>query len=80
MYGRIDFTCIDTEPGAASAFAPPKGWQGDYRQYLRDRWKRDPGVRQHIAVVGRMLGRKESISFRGPFAAEARQIAEAVWS
>lgn len=79
MYGIIDFTRIDTDPGANSAFAPPKGWQGDYRQYMRDRWKYDPGVRQHVAVAGRMLARGDGVGFCGRFADEARRIAEAAW-
>jgi hypothetical protein len=77
MYGIIDFTRIDTEPGTASAFAPPVGFEDDYLEYMRDRWKQDPGVRQHVAIVGRILGRKATVTFRGPFAAEARGIAEA---
>ncbi|PZP51875.1 MAG: hypothetical protein DI596_14310 [Azospira oryzae] len=79
MYGIIDFSRIDTEPGAPSAFAPPSGWHGDYMQYMRQRWKTDPGVRQHVAVVGRMLVRGERVVFCGPFAKEAKEIAEAVW-
>lgn len=78
MYGIIDFTRIDTEPGAASAFAPPMGFDGDYREYMRERWMQDPGVRQHVAVVGRMFARGETVTFCGPFAVEARRIAEAV--
>lgn len=78
MYGRIDFSRIETTPGAVSAFAPPKGFFGDYRKYMRDRWKNDRGVRQHIAVVAGWIdsGRVE-ITFSGPFADEARQVAMA---
>lgn len=76
MYGIIDFTCIDTDPGAASAFAPPPDFDGDYREYMRQRWKNDPGVRQHVAVAGRFI---EQAVFRGRYAEEARRIAEAVW-
>lgn len=93
MYGIIDFSRIDTKPGAPSAFAPPAGWNGDgleqecislterivYRQLMRQRWKTDPGVRQHVAVDGRMLVRGEQVVFCGRFADEARRIAEAVW-
>ena len=79
MYGIVHFSRIDTEPGAASAFAPPLGFDGDYREYMRERWKLDPGVRQHVAVVGRMLVREEQVVFCGRFAEEARRIAEAVW-
>ena len=35
MYGVIDFSLIDTMPGGQGAFAPPAGWQGDYRQLDR---------------------------------------------
>jgi hypothetical protein len=55
MYGVIDFSVIDTDPGAASAFAPPAEFLGDYVHFLRERQRNDPGVRQHVAVVGRML-------------------------
>lgn len=79
MYGLINFRVINTDPGANTAFAPPKDWQGNYRQYMRDRWKHDPGVRQHVAVVGRLLVIGEQVEFRGRFADEARRIAEAVW-
>ena len=77
MYGIIDFTRIETEPGAASAFAPPLGFNGDYRKYMRERWRKDPGVRQHISVVGRLLT-KIQVTFCGPYAAEARRIAESI--
>jgi hypothetical protein len=79
MYGIIDFSRINTEPGATSAFAPHLGFNGDYREYMRERWKHDPGVRQHVAVVGRMLVRGEQVVFCGRFAREAVRIAEAAW-
>ncbi len=79
MYGLIDFRVIETDPGAASAFAPPADFQGDYARYLRERQGSDPGVRQHVAVVGRMLLREECVEFRGRFAVEARRIAESIW-
>lgn len=77
MYGIIDFSRINTDPGAKSAFAPPVGWQGDYRQYMRQSWKTNPGFRQHVAVVARMLAQGREIVFYGRFADEARRIAEA---
>ena len=79
MYGIIDFGGIDTDPGSASAFAPPASFTGDYAQYMRERRQHDIGVRQHVAVVSRMLIREEPIEFRGRFAVEARRIAESVW-
>lgn len=76
VYGRIDFSRIDTTPGGNSAFAPPEGFAGDYRKFMRDCWKKDRGVRQHVAVVAGWIdsGRVE-ITFSGPFADEARQVA-----
>jgi hypothetical protein len=77
MYGIVDFARIDTEPGTASAFAPPANFDGDYREYMHDRRRQYPGVRPHVAVVGRMLAREATVTFCGPFAGEARRIAEA---
>lgn len=82
MYGAVNFRCINTEPGAGTAFAPPAGFEGDdqaYVQYMRERWKSDPGVRQHVAVAGRRLIRGDEVVFVGRYANEARRIAQAVW-
>lgn len=82
MYGVVNFRCIDTEPGAGTAFAPPSGFQGDdraYAKYMRERWKSDPGVRQHVAVAGRRLVRGDEVVFVGRYADEARRIAKAAW-
>jgi hypothetical protein len=82
MYGAVNFRCIDTEPGADTAFAPPAGFAGDdkaYAQYMRERWKCDPGVRQHLAVAGYRLTRGDEVVFVGRYADEARRIAQAVW-
>lgn len=78
MYGIIDFCRIDTTPGAASAFAPPEGFSGDYREFMRERCLQDAGVRQHVAVLARMLRRDDKVDFVGRFAVEARAIAEAM--
>ena len=80
MYGTINFSRINTDPGADSAFAPPAHWQGDYTRYMHERWKNDPGAWQHVAVVGRMLVREEQVVFCGRFAEEARRIAGAFWN
>ncbi len=83
MYGVIDFSLIDTMPGGQGAFAPPAGWQGDYRQFLRTRFDSDCGARQHIAVVGRRLFIKiegKPSEFLGPHAVEAKEFALSVWS
>ncbi len=48
MYGRINFCRIDTTPGQCNAFAPPEGFADDYIAYMRQCYKVDPGVRQHV--------------------------------
>ncbi len=78
MYGLIDFSLIDTMPGGFGVFAPPAGWQGDYRQYLQARFDGDIGVRQQIVVVGRIFVSKihsKPAEFIGPHAVEAREFA-----
>lgn len=75
MYGRISFRRIDTAPGAGSAFAPPSGWSGDYRAWMRRRWRENPGVRQHVVIAGRLLAMGLEIDFSGPYAGEAKEIA-----
>lgn len=78
MYDIISFRCIDTRPGGRSAFAPPPGWAGNYAELMRRRWREGPGVRQHFAIVGWMLARSGEIQFLGPYAKEARRIAERI--
>jgi hypothetical protein len=75
-YGVIDFSRIDTTPGAMSAFSPPEDWDGDYVDYMRECWKKDPGFRQHVSVVGLMLRLGRKVEFQGRFASEAKRIAE----
>jgi hypothetical protein len=60
MYGFIHFSRIDTQLGSGGPFASPAGWQGDYRQTLQTLFDGDIGVRQQMAVVGRILVRPES--------------------
>ena len=82
MYGLIDFSVIDTRPGAFGPFAPLAGWRGEYRHYLQERFDGDIGARQQVAVVGRILVRKQdgtASRFIGPHAVEARAFALAVW-
>lgn len=79
MYGIIDLSMINTAPGSGSPFAPPSGFAGDYREYMRERWRKDPAARQRIAVTGRLLVRGEDVRFLGPYAEEARRLALDVW-
>lgn len=82
MYGVIDFSRSDTLPGGCGPFAPPAGWQGDYRQCLQARFDDDIGVRQQITVVSRILvcpAGRSATRFLGPHAVAAREFARSVW-
>ena len=79
MYGLFNFSRIDTDPGATSAFAPLADFASEYAQYMRQRWKSDTGVRQHVAVVGRLLAMDVQVIFCGCYAKEAKRIAEVAW-
>lgn len=79
MYGIINFSRIDTHPGAASAFAPPADFAGEYAQYMRQRWKSDAGVRQYVAVVGQLLAMDVQVIFCGCYVKEAKRTVEAAW-
>ena len=79
MYGIINYSRIDTNRGAASAFAPPADFAGEYAHYMRQRLKSDAGVRQHVAVVGRLLAMDVQVIFCGCDAKEAKRIVEAAW-
>ena len=79
MYGLFNFSRIDTDPGATSAFAPLADFASEYAQYMRQRWKSDTGVRQHVAVVGRLLAMDAKVVFCERHADEAKRIVEAAW-
>ncbi len=82
MYGVINLSLLDTTPGGCGPFSPPGGWQGDYQQFLQERFDGDIGARQQIAVVGRNLVRKHEgleTSFIGPHAVDAREFALSAW-
>ena len=76
MYAHFNYSRIDTTPGVVSPFAPPAKFSGNYRNFMRQRWKTDQEVRQMVAVLASWLacGSLE-ITFSGPYADEARQVA-----
>jgi hypothetical protein len=78
MYGRVNFMQIDTEPGAGTAFAPPVGFDGDYKTFLIERSTGDPGARQHIACVAARMRREGSTppEFTGKYARHAQWMME----
>ncbi len=73
MYGRINFCRIDTTPGQCNAFAPPEGFADDYIAYMRQCYKVDPGVRQHVVSAAFMFKREggKRPQFIGPYADKA---------
>ncbi len=82
MYGVINLSVLDTQPGGHGPFCPPEGWQGDYLTYLQERFDGDIGAKQQIVVVGRSLVRKSEgpkVEFIGPYAVDAREFAFSAW-
>nr|WP_314709042.1 hypothetical protein [uncultured Comamonas sp.] len=81
MYGVINFNKIDTTPGSSSAFAPPTGFDGDYRAFLIRRMNTDKGVHQHVATVARMYraGSTPPV-YLGPYADIAAGLMQRVWT
>lgn len=75
MYGIVNFTKIETSKGANTAFAPPENFEGDYIQFMRDRFKKDPGVRQHVFIAARRIANNDlEIEFLGDYANEAKSV------
>lgn len=72
--GKIDCSKVNTDPGGNSTFSPLSGWKGDYVQYLRERWKSDPGLRQHAGVVSMRLKRGDTVEITGLYAGEALKV------
>lgn len=76
MFGIINLKHIDTTPGAGNAFAPPVGFDGNYGQFMFDRYQQDPGARQQIFIVARRLMGSSGLetSITGPFERTAKEI------
>lgn len=79
-FGIIDCSKVNTEPGGNSTFSPPTGWEGDYVKFLRERWKFDPGFRQHAGVISMRLKRGDAVDFCGRYASEALKVIESLQS
>lgn len=52
----VDTTLVDTSPGGYpnNPFAPPSGWEGNAEAYvllMRERFQRDPWLRQRLGMV-----------------------------
>ncbi len=73
----MDFRQLDTTPGGSSFCSPPVGWEGDesaYMDWLRLRYKTDPGFSQYMicaAWKGPLAQTPSTIV--GPFSGAFRQ-------
>lgn len=73
----VDVSILDTTPGAGGLFCPPDPTPDVpcYRQWLKAQYA-DPGMRQHIVLLGRDLVSPTQWSLRpaftGPFAADLK--------
>jgi hypothetical protein len=81
MYGVIDFSRIDTMPGGFGPFAPPAGWQGDYRQFLQTlRWRhRCATADRSWSAESRSQDRRHAPS-SWPACRRSEEFALSVWS
>lgn len=76
--GLLDFSVVDTRPGARCAMAPPDGepiTQDGYRDLIRSRYRQSPAHRSHMQIMARRISYTPCT---GPFAAEARAILEKI--
>jgi hypothetical protein len=67
MIGAYDFSLLDTTPGAPRTLlaALPGEDPGAYRLRLREAWKTNPQVRQHLWLYARHL-KKGRLRIVGP--------------
>lgn len=76
--GVLDFSVIDTRPGARCAMAPPDGellTPDGYRDLIRSRYRQSPAHRSHMQIMARRIG---YTLCSGPWADEARAILEKI--
>lgn len=57
---------IDTTPG--TGWAAPSAEVDDYKRWLRDRFRADPGLRQYLFVASRL----KTLTVTGPYAEQFR--------
>ncbi|HED35451.1 MAG TPA: hypothetical protein ENJ08_14745 [Gammaproteobacteria bacterium] len=72
QYGRMDFSQIDTSPGAVSWAAPPQPVE-DYTQWLRLQFKHHHAVAQYFLLCARrLLLKKTPVEITGSYKDELR--------
>jgi hypothetical protein len=80
-YGKVHSPyLIDTQPGSGGAMAPWHGFKSgfnEYRDEIRQRFKKDPEARRHMLIAAQSMkpGCADSpVRFRGRYAWWARSI------
>jgi hypothetical protein len=68
----VDTTLVDTSPGGYpnNPFAPPSGWEGNAEAYvllMRERFQRDPWLRQRLGMVAFYHRNKRPYQVIGPW-------------
>lgn len=70
IYGVVNLTRINTDPGASTALAPPEHWKGTYWEFFQRQLK-DPGARQHIFLASERVAKKEACELYGKYSEDA---------
>ena len=83
--GIIDILTVDTTPGQYpdNPFSPPAGWDGDgeaFVQLLRERFQRDPWLRQWLGIMAFRKRRGDSYTIIGPWKQDMEAIIASVIS
>ena len=68
----MDYTVIDTTPGAGTFLSPPADWEGDYTALMRDRYKALRWGQEFVSAA--MQSDTVPITITGPYARDAAQI------
>ena len=82
--GVVSFAVADTFPGARCVLAPEFGYSPSSAAYtdgIRSLWRDHLGAREHLLVFAAALTPRHGspvLTIAGPYAAEAREILEAI--
>jgi hypothetical protein len=72
----MDYTHIDTTPGAGTFLAPPKGLEGDYTALMRERYRSLQWGQEFVSCA--IQSDTVPIQITGPYAREAARILIAI--
>jgi len=68
----MDYTHLDTTPGAGTFLSPPADWEGDYTALMRERYRSLQWGQEFVSCA--MQSADVPINITGPHAKEAAQI------